>query len=54
MPAAPPAATTHVMGRVSVGERPHVTTVSELERGAAEDAKTVPTGDAGAAGGKAA
>ena len=51
-PAVPPAAAP-VVERVSVGERPHVTTVSELERGAADDAKTLPTGDAGAAGGKA-
>lgn len=34
----------------SVGDRPHVTTVTELERGAAKDAKTLPGGDAGATG----
>lgn len=42
-PAAPPAAAP-VAERVSVGERPHVTTVSELERGVVDDAKTLPTG----------
>lgn len=48
-PAAPPAP---AVGRSSVGERPHVTTVTELERGAREESKTLPTGDAGVAGGK--
>lgn len=41
-PAAPAAAPAGE--RVSVGERPHVTTVTELERGAADDAKTLPGG----------
>lgn len=48
---APPAAAPAVE-QESVGERPHVTTVTELERGAAEDAKTLPGGDAKAAGDK--
>ena len=51
-PAAPPAVAT-TTERTSVGERPHITTVSELERGAVEDPKTLPTGDASAASGKA-
>lgn len=48
----PTPAAAPVAERVSVGERPHVTTVTELERGAAEDAKTLPGGDAGATGDK--
>ena len=42
-----PAATSSaapVAERVSVGERPHVTTVSELGQGAVDDAKALPTG----------
>jgi hypothetical protein len=42
-PAAP--ATAPAAARVSVGERPHVTTVTELDRGAAEEAKTSSVGD---------
>jgi hypothetical protein len=40
-----PAATAPVAARVSVGERPHVTTVTELARGAAEETKTSSVGD---------
>jgi hypothetical protein len=43
-PAAPPAAAPAVE-RVSVGERPHVTTVTELGRGAAQDTKPSLVGD---------
>lgn len=51
-PAAAPSAPAPAVERSSVGERPHVTTVTELERGAKEDAKTLPTGDAGVVGGE--
>lgn len=51
-PVAAPVAAAPTAERVSVGERPHVTTVTELERGAVEDAKTLPAGDVGAVGGK--
>jgi hypothetical protein len=43
-PAAPPAAAP-AAERVSVGERPHVTTVTELGRGAAQDTKPSLVGD---------
>jgi hypothetical protein len=40
-----PAATAPVAERVSVGERPHVTTVTELAQGAAEETQTSSVGD---------
>jgi hypothetical protein len=46
-PAAHPVA---AVERASIGERPHVTTVTELERGAVEDAKSQSTGKAGSTG----
>jgi hypothetical protein len=42
---AAPSATVPVAERVSVGERPHVTTVTELGRGAAEDTKQLSVGE---------